>query len=170
MSDISGSDCGARFKKAMPPEPWTTATSAEAFRPLVELIDASTQSNLFRSVGQRYESNGDQAYQFLHELREQNESSGKTTLTNGVELEAHLTNGVPNLLIFDDKQEGLKETVTMNETSGIIQSDKVEFCGVSRFRQFSQFGETKRIYSFDGASIERTAGTPIQLHIEPHKR
>ncbi|HEY9756610.1 MAG TPA: hypothetical protein V6C97_15690 [Oculatellaceae cyanobacterium] len=170
MSDSSSGGCGARFKKAMPPEPWTTATSAEAFRPLVDLIDASTQSNLFRSIGQRYESNGDQTYDFLHDLREQKQTSGKTTLTNGVELEAHLTNGVPSLLIYDDKQEGLKETVTLNETSGVIQSDKVEFCGVSRFRQFSQFGETKRIYSFDGGNIERTAGNPVQFHTEPRKR
>jgi hypothetical protein len=144
----------------MPEHPWTEATPVKAFEPLVALIDQNTQSNLFRRAGDKYSKNGDY-YDIAKELDDQDQATGKRAFENGVTVDMQQSDGWPTRLVIEDKAAGLTETVTLNEQAHTIETDKVEYCGVSRSRKFSTGGEYFRAYNFEGGSIEKSGPLPV---------
>jgi|GEM_PF-4579105 len=164
MTDKANASCRAEFDQAAPSKPWAKDSSVAAFEPLIGVIDKHTQSDLFRRAGSKYEANGDY-YELAKDLESEGKPSGKTTFANGVTAQVEQTDGWPTKLVLEDKAAGVKETVTMNETSHIIETDKVEYCGVSRSRKFSTNGETFRSYGFAGGSVEKSGALPI-LHLD----
>ncbi len=160
-------DCSTQFRKAMPPEPWTRNTQGEKFEALSKLIEDATQSDLFLHRGARYEHLDDVYTNLTSQLKEKGQKSGRVSLPNGINVEVHQTNGIPNLIIFDDVTKGIQETSTFSETNGRITSDKVSYCGVSRYREFSEQGETKRVYSFPGGTYEKTGNDAVKFLMTP---
>ncbi|MBS2005545.1 MAG: hypothetical protein JST01_00800 [Cyanobacteria bacterium SZAS TMP-1] len=156
--------CQAEFDLAKPPGPWTKDTPVSAFKPLTDLIDQHTQSDLFRRVGNKYQSNEDY-YDLAKDLDSEGKAVGKNTFANGVTAEVHQADGWPTKLVLEDKAAGLKETVTMNANTHTIETDKVEYCSVSRQRKFSTGGEYYRAYAFPGGSVEKSSGLPV-LHLD----
>jgi hypothetical protein len=159
MTEKFGADCQAEFKQAMPEGPWNHNTDVKKFEPLVNLIDQHTQSDLFRHQG-KYESNGDY-YDIAHNLDDDSQEKGSKTFANGVRAEIEQVDGWPTKITLIDDAAHLKETVAMDPTNHRIESDKVEFCGVSRERQFSQYGEKFRAYHFPGGSVEKSSALPV---------
>ena len=162
MSDIK---CDREFVDVAPKKPWTSKTPEASFEPLINRIEEHTQSDLFRSSG-KYTGNED-----FYALSQDADASGhaefKKTFENGVVLFAQQTKGWPTRLELEDKAHHLKETTKFDETVHRITEDKVEYCGVSRERKFSEQGETYRAYSFDGGKVEKTGALPV-LRLE-HK-
>ena len=156
----SGADCRAEFQQLMPPKPWTAETTVKAFEPLINLIDQHTQSDMFRHAGEKYQGNGDY-YEMAQNLDADNQDSGAKTFANGVKATVQQADGWPVKLELEDKAAGLKEAVTFNAASHNIESDQVEYCGVSRTRKFSQGGESFRSYGFDGGTVEKSSALPL---------
>jgi hypothetical protein len=159
VADQPATECTAEFNQAMPAKPWTKDTPVKEFEPLINLIDQHTQSDMFRHAGDKYQANDDY-YDIAQNLEAQGQSSGHVTFTNGVTADVQQVAGSLTQLILEDKAAGLKETVTLNETTQRIETDKVEFCGVSRSRKFSTGGEYYRSYGFEGGSVEKTGPLP----------
>ncbi|MBU6452748.1 MAG: hypothetical protein KGS72_13260 [Cyanobacteria bacterium REEB67] len=158
MTEHSGADCQAEFKQAMPEKPWNH-TAVTKFEPLINLIDQRTQSDMFRHQG-KYETNGDY-YDIAHDLDDNNQDKGSKTFENGVRAQIEQVEGWPTKIILEDDKAHLKETVAMDPSNHRIESDKVEFCGVSRERTFSQYGESFRAYHFPGGSVEKSSSLPV---------
>lgn len=154
-------DCRAEFSRAMPEKPWPQGNGADtqAYEPLINRIDTRTQSDLFRRQGDKYSQTGD-FYEMAKELDKDDKLTGKKTFANGVSVEMEQYDGWPTKLVLEDKQGGLKETVTLNERTHIIETDKVEYCGVSRQRRFGEHGENYRAYTFPGGILEKEGGPP----------
>lgn len=164
MADNPIKDCQAEFKQVIPEKPWNTETAVTKFEPLVNLIDQRTQSDMFRHIG-KYAANGDY-YDMAKDLEEQNQANGEKTFANGVKAQVEQEDGWPTKLVLEDKAAHLKETVTMNDTTHTIETDKVEYCGVSRERHFGQHGEFFRSYGFPGAHVEREGGAAPVLNLD----
>jgi len=153
-------NCQSQFEQVMPPKPWSDQTPVTAFKPLVDLIDSQTQSVLFRHEGAKYSQNEDY-YDIAQTLDAEGKSSATVKFDNGVTAEVHQIQSWPTQLIIEDKDAGLKETVDLSATSHRIESDKVEYCGVSRLRKFGEHGETYRAYNFGGGQVESDGGLPV---------
>lgn len=159
MADKPEQTCTAELNKLMPEKPWNQDTPAANFEPLVNLIDQQTQSDMFRHIG-KYQANGDY-YDTARDLEDQDKDTGETKFPNGVNAKIEQSDGWPTKIVLEDKAADLKETVTMNDTSHTITSDKVEHCGVSRTRLFGQHGEYFRSYGFPGGSVEKSGALPV---------
>lgn len=157
----SKKECRAEFAQVMPEKPWPQGSGPEtqAFEPLINRIDARTQSDLFRRQGDKYSQTGD-FYEMAKDLDRQDKLTGKKTFANGVSLEMEQYDGWPTKLVLEDKAANLKETVTLNERTHIIETDKVEYCGVSRQRRFGEHGENYRAYTFPGGILEKESAMP----------
>ena len=163
--------CTNEFSEAMPAKPWSASTPVEAFKPLTELIDSKTQSVLFLHEG-KYQTDGD-VYDFAKDLQKVHHIERIEQFKNGVTADVKQKDGWPVRIILEDRPAHLKETATLDPTQHAIISDKVEYCGVSRSRQFSIQGvDTYRAYGFPGAKVETTGHLPELKLDEPvvHKR
>jgi hypothetical protein len=166
MTDVGAKNCKSEFAQLSPEKPWTAQTPVANFEPLVNRIEQHTQSDLFRRQG-KYAAN-DEYYDLAKEVNKHNQADVKKTFDNAVTLEMHQQSGWPVQLIIEDKSAHLKETVHLSDISHRIIDDKVEYCGVSRLRKFSEQGESFRAYTFNGGSIEQTGALPV-LKLENQK-
>jgi hypothetical protein len=155
MTDISAKNCKSEFDRLAPEKPWTAQTQVASFEPLINRIEEHTQADLFRREG-KYAADDDH-YALAKEMDKRDQADIKKTFSNGVTLQMHQEGHWPVTLILEDKAAHLKETVHSSDVSGRILDDKVEYCGVSRFRQFSEEGVSLWSYSFSGGSVEKTS-------------
>jgi hypothetical protein len=158
--------CRAEIDKAMPAKPWSADMQMQGFTPLINLIDRDAQSDLFRHQG-KYKDNIDY-YDLAKELDAQGKTSGIDKDKKGVSVSLEQSDGWPTHLTIEDGKGHLKETVEMDPDSHNIKSDKVEYCGVSRYREWdpSSIVPALTSYSFPGGKIESTpnsAGVPVPV-------
>ncbi len=159
MTDSSAKNCKSEFDQLAPEKPWTAQTPVANFEPLINRIEEHTQADMFRREG-KYAADPDY-YNLAVEMNKKHQADIKGTFSTGVTLEMHQEGHWPVTLILEDKAAHLKETVHSSDVSGRILDDKVEYCGVSRFRQFSEEGVSLWAYSFNGGSVEKTSSGKV---------
>jgi hypothetical protein len=158
MADQQIKECQTEFTKATPDKPWDNQSVAK-FEPLINLIEAHTQSDMFRRQG-KYAGNGDY-YEIAREMDDADKTSDSRTFPNGVKVQVEEADGWPTKLVLEDEAAGRKETVTFNDTNHTITSTVADYCGVSRERKFGLNGEYYRAYHFAGGTVEKAGALPV---------
>jgi len=147
MTDQPAPECKAKFLGALPAGGVDATQSIADYRDIVKAIEENAKSTLFISSSDAYSA-------FTDELEANGKEDGNTVFANGIKAHVRQKDGLPNLLILEEPETDKKETVKMNETSGLIEFDKVEYCGISRERHFESGRETYRAYGFPGGIID----------------
>ncbi len=156
MADGPVLDCSAKYLSAMPLPDEGGTQSLARYRGLIDLIDQDTRSTLFIA-------NNDAFSAYAKQLDDNLELEGDTTFANGVKAHVRQEGRLPDLLILEESPSGKKETVNFNSNTGLIERDKVEYCGVSRERHFKEGSEIYRAYGFPGGLLDTDEAGQIRL-------